>query len=95
MAHPGHGEVSLLKGTIVSIEATRVQLEVFDRASASVRRIWVIVDETTGVRSGKARLSLNDLRAGAEVECASETDEGPDGATILRAVTFRFKAPKK
>jgi hypothetical protein len=94
VAHPGHGEKVMLSGTIVSIQATRVQLEIFDRASFGIRRVWVVVDDTTGVRSRKARLTLADLHTGLEVECASETDEGPDGATLLRAITFRLKPTK-
>jgi hypothetical protein len=93
-AHPGHGEKALLIGTIVSMQPTRIELEIFDRASASIRRVWVVVDEQTGVRAGKARLALTDLRAGMDVECASETDEGPDGAPLLRAITFRLKPAK-
>ena len=84
----------MLAGKIVAMEPTRIELEIFDRASFSTRRVWVVVDENTGVRAGKARLTLKDLRAGLEVECASETDEGPDGATFLRAITFRLKAAK-
>jgi len=93
-AHPGHGEKAMLAGKIVSMEPTKIELEIFDRASFSTRRQWVVVDEQTGVRAGKARLTLADLRVGLEVECASETDEGPDGATFLRAITFRLKAAK-
>jgi hypothetical protein len=93
-AHPGHGEKAMLAGKIVAMEPTRVQLEIFDRASFSTRRVWVVVDEHTGVRAGKARLTLKDLHAGLEVECASDTDEGPDGASFLRAVTFRLKSAK-
>lgn len=94
LAHPGHGEKSMLSGKIVSIEPTRVELEIFDRTSFSTRRVWVVVDEQTIVRSGKERLTVRDLRGGLDVECASETDEGPDGASFLRATTFRLKPAK-
>lgn len=93
-AHPGHGEPVLLSGTVVAVESMRVQLDVLDRASFSRKRVWVLVDEQTAVRSGKARLRLADLRSGLEVECAAETALGPDDAPLLRGITFRIKPPK-
>lgn len=94
IAHPGHGEKKMLSGTIVAIEPTKVLLEVFDQASFSTQRLWVVVDDKTTVRSGKNRLAVADLRTGQAVECAAETDEGPDGATLLLAITFRVKSGK-
>jgi hypothetical protein len=94
-AHPGHGEKKMLSGKIVAIEAAKVQLEVFDQASFSTQRVWVVVDDKTTVRSGKLRLTVDDLRAGQRVECAAETDEGPDGASLLVAITFRVTALKQ
>jgi hypothetical protein len=93
-AHPGHGEKKMLSGTIVAIEPTKVQMEVFDQASFSTQRLWVVVDDTTTVRSGKNRLVIADLRTGQSVECAAETDEGPDGASLLLAITLRVKPSK-
>lgn len=94
-AHPGHGVIAVVTGNVTTIEATRVQLDIFDRASFSRRKIWVVVDDRTTVRSGKAKLPVSDLAIGVEVECATETDEGPDGATFLRAITFRIKPARK
>jgi hypothetical protein len=93
-AHPGHGEKKMLSGTIVAIQPAKVQLEVFDQASFSRQRVWVVVDDKTAVRSGKNRLTIADLRTGQSVECAAETDEGPDGASLLLAITFRVKPGK-
>lgn len=93
-AHPGHGEKKMLSGTIVAVEATRIQMEVFDQASFSKRRFWVVVDDKTTVRSGKNRLKVADLRIGQVVECAAETDEGPDGASLLLAITVRVNPGK-
>jgi hypothetical protein len=93
--HPGHGEKKMLSGTIVAIQPTKVQIEVFDQASFSTQRVWVVVDEkTTTIRAGKNRLTRADLRSGQEVECAAETDEGPDGASFLVAITLRLKQGK-
>jgi hypothetical protein len=94
-AHPGHGEKKMLSGRIVAIEPAKIQMEVFDQASFSTQRVWVVVDDKTTVRSGKARLKVEDLRNGQEVECAAETDEGPDGASLLLAITFRVKPAKQ
>ena len=93
-AHPGHGEKKMLSGTIVAIQPAKVQIEVFDQASFSTQRIWVVVDDKTTVRSGKNRLALADLRSGQSVECAAETDEGPDGISFLHAITLRIKPGK-
>jgi hypothetical protein len=95
VAHPGHGEKRLLSGTVSAIERDRVQLDVFDQASFSRRLVWVVVDEHTVVRVGKARLNATELRVGQRVDCASETDEGPDGVSFLRAVTFKVTPAKK
>ena len=90
-AHPGHGEKKMLSGQIVAIEPAKIEMEVFDRASFSTQRVRVVVDDKTTVRAGKARLKVDDLRVGQQVECAAETDEGPDGAGLLLAITFRVK----
>lgn len=84
----------MLSGTIVAIETLRLQIEVFDQASFSTQRIWVVLDESTTIRAGKNRLNRGDLRSGQSVECAAETDEGPDGASLLLAITLRIKPPK-
>ena len=94
-AHPGHGEKKMLSGKIIAIEAAKIQLEVFDQASLSTQRVWLVVNDQTTVRAGKARLKVGDLRNGQQVECAAETDEGPDGASLLVAITFRLSAAKK
>ena len=93
-AHPGHGEVKVLSGTVVMIEAERIQIDTFDRASLSRKRIWVIVDEKTKIQSGKTRLALSDLRQAQTVECMAETEEGKDGGTDLRALQIRLKKTK-
>jgi hypothetical protein len=93
-AHPGHGEKKMLSGTIVAVEQTKIQVEVFDQASFSTQRIWVVIDDKTTIRSGKNRLTLQDLHNGQQVEYAAETDEGPDGASLLLAITLRVKPSK-
>jgi hypothetical protein len=91
LAHPGHGEIVLYTGKILAVEAARVQLEIVDKASFTTRRVWVLVDDKTVVRAGKAKLTVAALQAGQPVEFAGETDEGPDGTPLVRAVTFRVK----
>jgi hypothetical protein len=90
-AHPGHGEIVLYSGQVLTVESERVELEVFDKASFTNRRVWVVVDGKTVVRAGKERLPISALRAGQKIEFAGETDEGPDGKSLVRAVTFRVK----
>ncbi len=89
--HPGHGEIVLYSGRVLTIEAARVELEIFDRAALATRRVWVVVDEKTVVRAGKAKLPVSELRTGQQIDFAGETDEGPDGKSLVRAVTFRVK----
>lgn len=93
-AHPGHGEVSTMSGTVAAVEAKRIQLDVFDRASFSNKRIWVFVDDKTKIQDGKTRLQLADLKRGQPVDCMAETEEGTDGATALRAIQIRFRTAK-
>jgi hypothetical protein len=59
-----------------------------------VKRVWLIVDDTTVVRDGKSRLTVAALRVGQQVECAGETDLGPNDEPLLRAITFRIKPAK-
>lgn len=90
-AHPGHGEVVRHTGRVTAVQDARVELEFFDAAATAIRRMWVVTDGQTVVRVGKARLAVDALRIGQNVEFAGETDEGPDGKPMVRAVTFRVK----
>jgi hypothetical protein len=94
LAHPGHGDPVLISGTITAIEPSRIQLESLDRASVSLKRVWVITNDKTVVRAGKARLPVSVLKVGQPVEFAGETDLGPADEPLIRALTFRVKAPK-
>ena len=89
-SHPGHGEPVLLAGTVTAIEAKRVQIETLDRASASLKKVWVIVDDKTVVRAGKNRLTVAELHVGQKVDFAGETDLGPNDEPLVRAITFRL-----
>ena len=91
-AHPGHGDPVMVSGTVTAIEPTRVQIETFDRASARIKRVWVVVEDTTVVRVGKSRLTVAELRVGQKVDCAGETDLGPNEEPLVRAITFRLKS---
>ena len=92
-AHPGHGDpVVIYAATVVAIEPQRVQLEAVDRASASIKRVWWIIDAKTVVRVGKQRLGASELRVGQVVDCAGETDLGPNDEPLVRAITFRLKS---
>ena len=91
-AHPGHGDPVMLSGTVVAVEAKRVQIETLDRASAAIKKVWVVVDDKTVVRAGKERLTAAALRVGQTVDCAGETDLGPNEEPLVRAITFRLKS---
>ena len=91
-AHPGHGDPVMVSGTVTAIEAKRVQIETLDRASATIKKVWVVIDDKTVVRVGKARLTATELRIGQNVDCAGETDLGPNDEPLVRAITFRLKS---
>lgn len=93
-AHPGHGEARVMSGKLVAIQAERIQIEFFDRASFSTTFAWVLVDDKTKVTAGKTRVALTDLKLGQEIDCMAETEIGKDDTTVLRAVQIRLK-PKK
>jgi hypothetical protein len=92
LAHPGHGEKVVYSGQVLTINPSRVELEIFDKAALATRRVWVTVDPQTVVRDGKAKLTISALRVGQKVDFAGETDEDPDGKPLVRAVTFRVKS---
>jgi len=93
-AHPGHGEVAMLSGKVTAVETDRIQIDVFDRASFSRKRVWVFVDAKTKIQNGKVRVASTELKRDLEIDCIAETEEGKDGATALRAVQIRFKRSK-
>ncbi len=92
--HPGHGEVKVLSGRLLAVEAERIQIDVFDREAFSHKRVWVILDAHTKIEAGKARRAAADLRPDQEVDCMAETEEGKDGAIDLRALRIRLKNAK-
>lgn len=93
-AHPGHGEVKVMSGTVIAIQSERIQIEFFDRTSFSTKLVWVFVDDKTKVTAGKSRLRLSDLKLQQDIDCMAETEIGKDDTTVLRAVQIRLK-PKK
>jgi hypothetical protein len=89
--HPGHGEVKVISGKVIVIQAERIQIEYFDRTSFSTKSAWVFVDGKTKVTTGKTRLAMTDLKFGQEIECMAETEIAQDETTVLRAVQIRLK----
>ncbi len=92
--HPGHGEIKVMAGKVIVIQADRIQIEFFDRTSFSTKSAWLFVDDKTKVTNGKTRLSLTDLKLGQEIDCMAETEIGKDDITVLRAVQIRLKQKK-
>lgn len=93
-AHPGHGEVKVMSGKLVAVQAKNIQIEFFDPTSFTTKLVWVLVDDTTKVTAGKTRLAWTDLRLQQQIDCMAETEEGKDGTTALRAVQIRLKLAK-
>lgn len=92
--HPGHGEIKVMSGKVIAVEAERIRIEFFDRASFSTTSAWVFVGDKTKIQMGKTRLQLTDLKFGLEVDCMAETEIGKDEITVLRAVQIRLKQKK-
>jgi hypothetical protein len=92
--HPGHGEIKVMSGKVIAIQAERIQIEFFDRASFSTKLVWVFVDDKTKVTAGKTRLALTDLKLQQDIDCMAETEIGKDETTVLRAVQIRLKQQK-
>ncbi|MFN8059535.1 MAG: DUF5666 domain-containing protein [Vicinamibacterales bacterium] len=92
-AHPGHGS-TLLVGTLLSVSANEVTIEVRDLASLTTKRVRVAVDADTKYRRDKERVTWSELVVGSRVEIAAAYEEDADGRTAYLATEIKLPKAK-
>jgi hypothetical protein len=92
-AHPGHGTMALV-GTLATVSADAVMLDVRDVASGVVTRVRVGVGTDTKLRLKKETLASLTPWVGAAVVATVDYEEGPDGQTVYHATKIQVTPPK-
>lgn len=92
-AHPGHGTMALV-GTLATVSADAVMLDVRDVASGVVTRVRVGVGTDTKLRLKKETLASLTPWIGASVVATVDYEEGPDGQTVYSASKIQVTPPK-
>ena len=92
-AHPGHGTMALV-GTLATVSADVVMLDVRDVASGVVTRVRVGIGTDTKLRLKKETLASLTPWLGASVVATVDYEEGPDGQTVYRATKIQVTPPK-
>lgn len=94
-AHDGHGEVSVLIGTVKSVDKDRIQIETLDQTTLQLRNVWILLDEKTKFLIGKNRVDRLELASGHRIELAARSEHARDGSMLLRAMQVRLNQPRK
>ena len=94
-AHDGHGEVSILTGTVRNVEKNRLEIETLDDTTLQRKNVWILLDEKTQFRLGKKKVDRLELKFGDRVDTAVRSEHGPRDSIQLRAVQILFIEPKK
>lgn len=94
-AHEGHGEISILTGTVRSVAKDRLEIETFDNTLLQRKNVWILLDDKTKLLVGKNRVDTIELVFGHRVETAVQSEHARDGSIQLRAVQVRLNEPKK
>ena len=92
-AHPGHGTMALV-GTLATVSADAVMLDVRDVASGVVTRVRVGIGTDTKLRLKKETLASLMEWLGASVVATVDYEEGPDGQTVYYATKVQVTPPK-
>jgi hypothetical protein len=92
-AHPGHGTMALV-GTLATVSADAVMLDVRDVASGVVSRVRVGIGTDTKLRLKKETLVSLTPWMGASVVATVDYEEGPDGQTLYYATKIQVTPPK-
>jgi hypothetical protein len=92
-AHPGHGTMALV-GTLATVSADAVMLDVRDVASGVVTRVRVGVGTDTKLRLKKETLVSLAPWLGASVVATVDYEEGADGQTVYYATKIQVTPPK-
>ena len=94
-AHDGHGEVSILTGSVRSVERDRVEIETLDHTTLQRKNVWILLDAKTKFLVGKNRVNRLDLVFGQRVESTVRSEHARDDSIQFRAMQVRVKEPKK
>lgn len=94
-AHPGHDEISVLVGTVVSVNKDSIELEVFYQAALINQRVSIVLQERTKFRLGKNLVKSLELTRGQRIEAVVRTEDMPDGSLEVRALEIKASEPKK
>ncbi len=92
-AHPGHGTMALV-GTLATVSADAVMLDVRDVASGVVSRVRVGIGTDTKLRLKKETLASLTPWLGASVVATVDYEEGPDGQPVYYATKIQVTPPK-
>jgi hypothetical protein len=92
-AHPGHGTMALV-GTLATVTADAVTLDVRDVTSGVVARVRVGIGPDTKLRLKKETLASLMPWVGASVVATVDYEEGPDGQTVYHATKIQVTPPK-
>lgn len=90
-AHPGHGEIQRLSGTVVRMSETVLAVDTFDAASMQRKAVSLKIDEKTKWVVGKKAGERFALPAGHQVELLMVMEDLPDGTMRTRAVEIKVK----
>lgn len=94
-AHEGHGEISILTGTVRSVANDRLEIETFDDTLLQRKNVWMLLDDKTRLLVGKHQVKTIELVFGHRVETAVRSEHARDGSTQWRALQVRLNEPKK
>lgn len=92
-AHPGHGTMALV-GTLATVSADAVTIDVRDVGSGVVSRVRVGIGADTNLRLKKETLASLTPWIGASVVATVDYEEGPDGQTVYHATKIQVTPPK-
>lgn len=91
LAHPGHGEVKRLSGTVIHMSDTTIDVDTFDAATMQRKTISLTIDEKTKWVVGKKAGDRFSLPSGHQVELLMVMEDMPDGTMRTRAVEIKVK----
>ncbi len=91
--HPGHGTMALV-GTLMTVNAETVTLDVRDVGSGVVTRVVVGVGRDTKLRLKKETIASLVPWVGASVVATVDYEEAPDGKTVYYATKVQVTPSK-
>lgn len=94
-AHDGHGEVSVLNGTVRSVEPDRLEIEARDQITLQLKNVWILLDGKTKLLDGRKRVDTLPLVFGDRVETVVRSEHGLGNSIRFRATQVRLNQARK